>query len=79
MLRAWLRITTAGYTAFGLMQCAMSHIKKYPVELGKVRSKDLEVNISPKSERRREKSHDDKAEDFRRRVRDCSATPERYG
>jgi hypothetical protein len=54
----------------------MSHINKYPVKLGGVWSKDSEVNISLKSERRREKQHDDKAGNIRRRVQCCPATPE---
>jgi hypothetical protein len=35
--------------------------KQYPAELGRVWSNDSEVNVSPKSEKRREKAHDDKA------------------
>ena len=40
--------------------CAMSHIKKYSAKLGRVWSNDSEVNILPKSEKRREQKHDDK-------------------
>jgi len=43
------------------------------------RVNDLEVNVSPKSERRREQEHDDKAGDVGKRVWHGPATPERYG